>query len=171
MFHEKHRTRWVIPLKERTTTAGKGDSGAQQHQMMCCVVFSNLRNCVAETLQPRNRFNPDIVNVISGESGDTLVFKNGTRQLLQPCLYEPREDIIDTKPRATPTKPSSPLSSETTAGVGSGYYSGWVAYAVSTEAAGYSAMASAWAVPGKPRSLGPAPPLISSSIYLFNGTY
>lgn len=139
--------------------------------MMCCVVFSNLRNCVAETLQPRNRFNPDIVNVISGESGDTLVFKNGTRQLLQPCLYEPREDIIDTKPRATPTKPSSPLSSETTAGVGSGYYSGWVAYAVSTEAAGYSAMASAWAVPGKPRSLGPAPPLISSSIYLFNGTY
>ena len=49
------------------------------------------------------------------------------------------------------------------------YYSGWAAYAQTTHSAGFGAMNNTWTVPTKPTSRGPAPPLISSSVYFFNG--
>lgn len=49
------------------------------------------------------------------------------------------------------------------------YYSDWAAYAQTTHLEGYGQMISKWTVPVPPTSQGPLPPLISSSIYLFNG--
>ena len=73
-------------------------------------------------------------------------------RLHEPCEFEPY-----------------PIANTTGERGNKGYYSGWSVYAQTTHSAGFGNLSSAWNVPAKPTSRGPAPPLISSSIYLFNG--
>ena len=123
------------------------------------------------------RYDAEIVQVITTNAGDTLVYANGTTLVLPPCPHQPRRsmstndsDTARTPPSSVPAAPATARPGSGGEGSESGYYSGWVAYTESTApSGGYIAMASAWDVPGKPASQGPAPPLISSSIYLFNG--
>ena len=77
------------------------------------------------------------------------------RKLHEPCEWKPYP-IVD-------------RGNSTGAGGNKGYYSGWSEYAQTVHKAGFGNLSSAWKVPAKPTSRGPAPPLISSSIYLFNG--
>jgi hypothetical protein len=85
------------------------------------------------------------VERLSGE-GTEVVFSNGSSVEHTPCPHPPRE-----------------ITSE------SGYYSDWSVYAQSAHEEGIGRMYSEWVVPAKPKSRGPAPPLVESSVYLFNG--
>jgi len=76
---------------------------------------------------------------------------------LSPCIHQPRPRLGSSRNH------ESPLTRDLH------YYSDWSAYAQSTHTQGFGGMVSEWEVPAKPTSRGPAPPLISSSIYLFNG--
>jgi hypothetical protein len=78
--------------------------------------------------------------------------------VLPPCPHAPRK-----------ASTLSSVGTESTDVDRAKYYSDWVAYAQTTKEDGFGSMASTWNVPAKPTSQGPFPPLIASSIYLFNG--
>jgi hypothetical protein len=74
-----------------------------------------------------------------------VIFGNGSSVSHTPCPH---------KPRAIAAK--------------SGYYSDWSVYAQSAHPS-IGNMYSEWSVPGVPKSHGPAPPLVASAVYFFNG--
>lgn len=94
------------------------------------------------------------VDVISG----VVTMANGSTTTHPPCAFPPRQAIAQ-EARETSNQPIPPL----------GYYSDWSVYAQTVYEAGYGMMSNDWTVPVKPTSQGPAPPLIASSVYLFNG--
>lgn len=73
---------------------------------------------------------------------------------LPPCPHAPR------------LHPNSSMHSR---GAQASYYSDWVAYTQTVHKQGFGSMSSVWNVPTEPTSKGPAPPLVESSIYFFNG--
>merc|ERR1712216_371298 len=79
-------------------------------------------------------------------------------ELSLPCQYRPR-------PSSSSGKRSGSTSGQRPGNSSVGYYSDWAAYAVSAHTQGWGGMTSEWEVPSAPVSRGPAPPLISSSIY------
>lgn len=83
--------------------------------------------------------------------------------VLPPCPHQPLH--------APPVNHSAADNAAIRAKLGAdvGYYSDWVAYAQTVHPAGFGSMSSVWEVPEAPTSKGPAPPLVQSSIYLFNG--
>jgi len=83
------------------------------------------------------------------------------RSSLSPCAHPPREVVQ--KESLTQTDSASKGKSLL------GYYSDWSAYAQYAHPPGLGGMISDWVVPAKPTTRGPAPPLIASSVYIFNG--
>ena len=90
-------------------------------------------------------------------SSGAVHLQNGTTIHHPPCPHKPRSarpSALTAAPAPTPAL---------------GYYSSWVAYAQAAHADGLGYLSSDFVVPEPPTSRGPAPPLVASSIYLFNG--
>lgn len=96
----------------------------------------------------------------SDDGSSTVSFADGRNEIeLPPCPYAPRTSV------------SSPLAAEAreASNTSVGYYSDWVVYAQTVHSHGFGYMSSTWKVPAKPASQGPFPPLVESSVYIFNG--
>eukprot|EP00661_Eupelagonemidae_sp_cell13_P001338 gene1338-3227_t len=89
---------------------------------------------------------------------DSVKLANGTVIVYGPCPHAARNRRGGLGRSEAAAPPSAPLA----------YYSDWVAYAKNPHASGVGGMSSDWTMPDAPTSRGPAPPLIASSIYLFN---
>ena len=88
---------------------------------------------------------------------DRVKLANGTIIEYGACPYEAKN------------RPGTIASAHAAQNAPLSYYSDWVAYAKNPHASGVGGMTSDWIVPEAPTSRGPAPPLIASSIYIFNG--
>eukprot|EP00928_Gymnodinium_smaydae_P024533 TRINITY_DN19825_c0_g1_i1.p1 TRINITY_DN19825_c0_g1~~TRINITY_DN19825_c0_g1_i1.p1 ORF type:complete len:187 (+),score=30.99 TRINITY_DN19825_c0_g1_i1:53-562(+) len=95
-------------------------------------------------------------------SGSRVSFADGEALWMPPCPYAPRAAAEEEEAPRNGSLRGSPSAPN-------GYYSDWAAYAQTVHSEGYGSMSSDWNVPAEPVSKGPAPPLIESSIYLFNG--
>jgi hypothetical protein len=102
----------------------------------------------------------------------TVNLANGTAVTHGACAHQPLDAATASGQGSVASGEGNVASGEGNVASGEGnvgYYSDWAAYAQYPHAAGLGFMSSDWVVPKKPESKGPAPPLVSSSIYLFNG--
>ena len=114
-----------------------------------------------------------------------VVFADGHSVLHTACSHRPRPAPVNDAAamRAGYTGPDlnrdAALAADASRGINADpdratpglgrYYSGWSLYAGHTHPAAIGALSSVWRVPAKPKSAGPAPPLVASSVYIFNG--
>ena len=85
------------------------------------------------------------------------------------CVHHVEDGEVPSSPCPYSSRPLSVEDSGNLTKKGLGYYSSWVANAQYVHSKGFGNQYTEWNVPAAPKSFGPAPPLVASSIYLFNG--